>query len=110
MSILLGKPSATIERSTFKAQKITTSLEIGVPVLLLSNRPDVIAAESQFAQAFELTNVAKSNFYPAFTLSASGGLQSVDFDNFFEKRKLKLKRLWLEKRNIILPNQKLLSF
>ena len=88
MSILLGKPSATIERSTFKAQKITTSLEIGVPVLLLSNRPDVIAAESQFVQAFELTNVAKSYFYPAFTLSASGGLQSVDFDNFFDASSL----------------------
>ena len=88
MSILLGKPSTSIERSTFNAQKITTSLEIGVPALLLSNRPDVIAAESQFVQAFELTNVAKSNFYPAFTLSASGGLQSVDFDNFFNASSL----------------------
>ena len=58
MSILLGKPSTSIERSTFNAQKITTSLEIGVPALLLSNRPDVIAAESQFVQAFKLTNVA----------------------------------------------------
>ncbi|WP_372745512.1 efflux transporter outer membrane subunit [Lutibacter sp.] len=88
MAILLGKPSTSIERSTFNAQKITTSLEIGVPALLLSNRPDVIAAESQFVQAFELTNVAKSNFYPSLTLTASGGIQSLDFDNFFDANSL----------------------
>ncbi|MBI9042189.1 efflux transporter outer membrane subunit [Lutibacter sp.] len=88
MAILLGKPSTSIERSTFNAQKITTSLEIGVPALLLSNRPDVIAAESRFVQAFELTNVAKSNFYPTLTLSASGGLQSLEFDNFFNASSL----------------------
>ena len=88
MSILVGKPSTSIERSTFNAQKISTSLEIGVPALLLSNRPDVIAAESQFVQAFELTNVAKSNFYPSLTLTASGGIQSLDFDNFFDANSL----------------------
>ena len=88
MSILLGKSSSKIERSTFSEQKIAIPLEIGVPALLLSNRPDVIAAESRFMQAFELTNVARSNFYPTITLTASGGFQSLDFDNFFNASSL----------------------
>jgi NodT family efflux transporter outer membrane factor (OMF) lipoprotein len=88
MSILLGKPSTEIERSTFEAQAISIPLETGVPSQLLSNRPDVIAAESSFVQAFELTNVAKSNFYPSITLTASGGIQSLDFDNFFDANSL----------------------
>jgi outer membrane protein TolC len=54
-----------------------------VPSQLLRNRPDVIAAEFSLRNAFELTNVARANFYPALTLSASGGLQSLDVDNFF---------------------------
>jgi NodT family efflux transporter outer membrane factor (OMF) lipoprotein len=83
-AILLGKSPDTFVRGKLNDQKITTDLQIGVPVQLLSNRPDVIAAEFNLKQAFELTNVARSNFYPALTLSASGGLQSVTFENFFD--------------------------
>jgi NodT family efflux transporter outer membrane factor (OMF) lipoprotein len=83
MAILLGDMPKDIERSTLENQKINTELTLGVPAQLLSNRPDVIAAELRFRNAFEMTNVASSNFYPALTLSAGGGLQSLDFDNLF---------------------------
>ncbi|WP_111707062.1 efflux transporter outer membrane subunit [Lutibacter citreus] len=88
MAILLAKPSTKIERGTFETQNISVPLTTGVPSQLLSNRPDVIAAESNFINAFELTNVAKSNFYPSVTLSASGGIESLEFDNFFDSNSL----------------------
>lgn len=83
LAILLGDMPKEIERSTLEKQIITTALRLGVPSQLLRNRPDVIAAEFNLRNAFELTNVARGNFYPSLTLSASGGLQSLDIDNFF---------------------------
>ena len=88
MSILLGKVPENINRSTLDSQVVTTDLNTGVPSQLLSNRPDLMAAEYKLIQAFELSNVARSNFYPSLTLSASGGFQSLDFDNFFDTNSL----------------------
>ena len=56
----------------------------GIAIEVLNNRPDVLAAELGFRNAFELTNVAKASFYPTLRLTASGGLQSVDFDKLFD--------------------------
>ena len=52
------------------------------PPELLANRPDVIAAEYALVNAFELTNVARADFYPALNLSATAGLQSLTLGNF----------------------------
>lgn len=88
LSILLGKQPQNYERNTLDAQNITAEMKLGVPYVLLRNRPDVIAAENDFIQAFEMTNVAKANFYPSLTLSASGGFQSLEFDNWFNTNSL----------------------
>src|SRR5690606_2264440 len=63
-------------------------LNTGYPVQLLRNRPDVIAAEFNLINAFELTNVAKSNFYPSLRLTASGGLQSLELDELLSVNSL----------------------
>src|SRR5690606_10431531 len=55
---------------------------------LLSNRPDVMAAEYALINSFELTNVARSNFYPSFRLTANGGLQGIEFDKLFDAQSL----------------------
>lgn len=84
MSILLGEAPQDIERSNLDQQTIGNELALGFPVQLLRNRPDVIAAEYNLVNAFELTNVAKSNFYPSLTISAAtGGLQSLELDRLF---------------------------
>ncbi len=88
LSILLGKEPGDIQRTTLETQKINTSLSVGVPVQLLRNRPDVISAEYALVNAFELTNVARSNFYPALTLSATGGLQSLELSTLFDSSSL----------------------
>lgn len=88
MSILLGEEPHAIERGTLDGQNINDNLQIGLPLQLLRNRPDVIAAEYNLVNAFELTNVARSNFYPSLTLSATGGLQSLQMDKFFSLNSL----------------------
>lgn len=83
LSTLLGEPSARIARSTFEAQKLQPAITLGVPAQLLRNRPDVIAAEYNLISNFELTNVAKSSFYPSLKVTATGGLQSIDLKEWF---------------------------
>ncbi|MCC4211864.1 efflux transporter outer membrane subunit [Leeuwenhoekiella parthenopeia] len=88
LSILLGREPGPINRSELAAQTINTPLKTGVPAELLSNRPDVRAAEFGLINAFELTNVARSNFYPSLTLNATGGFQSLDFSKLFDTTSL----------------------
>lgn len=88
MSILLGSPPGKIDRGTMEGQEITTELKLGVPAQLLQYRPDVMAAEYGLVNAFELTNVARSNFYPSITLNATGGFQSLEFDKLFSVNSL----------------------
>lgn len=83
LSILMGQNSNKIERGTFEAQSIQPTITLGTPVQLLRNRPDVISAEYNLISNFELTNVAKSNFYPTFKVTAAGGLQSIDLKEWF---------------------------
>ncbi len=62
---------------------------MGYPANLLSNRPDVMRAEFNLMNAFELTNSAKAQFYPTLRLTGSGGLQSVvDIDHLFSVNSL----------------------
>lgn len=87
-SILLGEGPKKIERNDLEDQEITPELQTGVPALLLRNRPDVMAAEFNFMNAFELSNVARSEFYPSLSLSASGGLQSLELEELFSVNSL----------------------
>lgn len=88
MSLLMGEPSHTIERSTLEGQNLPIDLKLGYPVQLLANRPDVMRAEYNLMNAFELTNAAKAQFYPTLKLTGSGGLQSVDIDHLFNVNSL----------------------
>lgn len=85
---LLNEPPHAIERHTLDQQQVSTSLLTGVPAELLANRPDVRQMEYGLISAFEETNIAKTNFYPQLTITASGGLQSTDLRNWFNGHSL----------------------
>lgn len=70
---LLGTTSRSIERGTLDEQVLPEVLSIGIPVRLLSRRPDVVQAEMELAAAYYVTNQARSAFYPSLTLSGSAG-------------------------------------
>lgn len=73
LSTLLGMSPQEIGRSTLEKQEFPDSLSTGVPLQLLSRRPDVRQCEAQLAVAYYTTNSARSAFYPGITLSGSAG-------------------------------------
>jgi len=73
LSILLGHVPGAIERGKLEGQTFPNELMVGVPLQLLSRRPDVRTAEYSLAAAFYSTNAARSSFYPSITLSGTGG-------------------------------------
>lgn len=81
LNLLLGRVPGPVARGKFDHARSLALLQTGVPVQLLANRPDVQAAEYNFKSAFELSNVARTYFYPSLTISASGGYSS--YSSFF---------------------------
>lgn len=73
LSALLAIPSQEIERGVITEATFPSELVIGVPVQLLSNRPDVRVAEYNLEQAFYATNEARASLYPSISLSGSIG-------------------------------------
>lgn len=73
MSLLLAETPRNYERGRLAGQKFTDNLSVGIPVKILSNRPDVRVAERSLEAAFYGTNQARSAFYPSITLSGSAG-------------------------------------
>lgn len=73
INLLLAQTPRTIERGRLDGQQLPGSFSVGIPLQMLSNRPDVRSAELTLAQAFYTTNVARAAFYPSITLSGSAG-------------------------------------
>jgi NodT family efflux transporter outer membrane factor (OMF) lipoprotein len=84
LDLLLGRNPGPVRRTTLEQQNPIDTLATGVPAQLLNNRPDVIAAEYSFRNAFELTNNARAYFYPSLTLTAEGGFKSSKTANLFD--------------------------
>lgn len=83
IAVLLGEEPHKIERTTLEAQQFPTDFNQGYALHLLENRPDVMRAEQNLINAFELTNVARASFYPSLTLTARGGFSSMDIEKWF---------------------------
>lgn len=84
LAILLNRKEGMIERSTWEsAQSLSIQVPESVDLALLSERPDVKAAETALAIASGNVKIAKADFYPSLQISASAGWtnalgQSID--------------------------------
>ncbi len=83
IDILVGRPPGPLNRTKLDNQTPVTGLQTGIPAQLLKNRPDVQQAGDAFRAAFENTNLAHTYFYPAFTITASGGFSNLQLKDFF---------------------------
>lgn len=70
---LLMNPAADLSRGTLKEQSFPDTVASGLSLTLLSNRPDVRAAEYELQSAFYDINVARAAFYPSLILSGNLG-------------------------------------
>lgn len=73
LALLLAETPRHYERGNLADQRFPEDVAVGVPMQLLSNRPDVRAAERSLEQAFYATNQARAAFYPSIVLSGSAG-------------------------------------
>ena len=73
LALLLAETPRHYERGSLAQQQFPTDFSVGIPVQMLSGRPDVRSAERSLEAAFYGTNKARSAFYPSITLSGSAG-------------------------------------
>lgn len=73
LALLLAETPRSYPRGKLSEQTFSQKLATGIPLQMLSHRPDVRMAERQLEQAFYITNQANAAFYPSITLSGSAG-------------------------------------
>lgn len=84
IAVLTGQPPATLTippRSGPYAPP--PPIPPGLPSQLLERRPDVAAAERRMASANEQIGIARSAYYPTFSLTGTGGFESARPGNWF---------------------------
>lgn len=68
---LLGIPPQEISRGRMDDWQSPTDIQVGIPLLVLRQRPDVNQAEQALAQAFYNTQQARSEFFPSITITGT---------------------------------------
>ena len=77
IAILIGKPPADLTIAPMVLKTPPPAVPIALPSTLLERRPDIAASERQMAAANEQIGIAKSAYFPAVLLSASGGFEAT---------------------------------
>jgi outer membrane protein, multidrug efflux system len=77
IAVLTGNPASTFTIQEAPLTQTPLPIPLGMPSDLLERRPDVATAERAMAQENALVGVAKTAFYPQFTISGTGGFQSI---------------------------------
>ena len=70
---LIGTTYRPIARNTLDAQSVPADIRVGIPLQLLSNRPDVVASEMALAASFYTVNQSRAAFYPSLVIGGSAG-------------------------------------
>jgi NodT family efflux transporter outer membrane factor (OMF) lipoprotein len=83
IAVLTGVDPSTFSIPVKALDATPPAVPIGVPSQLLERRPDIAGTERTMAAANAQIGVADAAFYPALTLSATGGFQSSALQNLF---------------------------
>lgn len=73
LATLMGVLPFEIERGTLADQHFPDIYSVGVPMELVSLRPDILQAEANLATKFYAVGEARAAFYPQITLTGSAG-------------------------------------
>ncbi len=84
LQVLTGQlPGSISRRSHLNDFIVRDLLSAGLPVAMVSRRPDVRSAEMALMITNARVGVAQANMYPALNITAGGGLESFKASNWF---------------------------
>lgn len=84
MRLLLGQNPGPVSHTDPTAlEPVPQDLPVGLPSQLLERRPDIQQAEAQLRAANAQVGVARAQFFPQVSISASGGLGGSTFGDLF---------------------------
>lgn len=72
LCVLLHESPHSIQRGAFAADDFPASFSAGLPLSLLTSRPDVAIAEAKLANAFYGIQSARGSFFPQLTITGQG--------------------------------------
>src|SRR4029078_9346777 len=84
LQVLAGQLPGNISRSALlKDFTVPDYLSSGLPVSMVSRRPDLRSHEVALMAANAQVGVAHANMYPALNITAGGGFESFKSSNWF---------------------------
>ncbi len=85
LATLIGNPvDLTQAHDRFDDSAVMEELRAGLPSSLLTDRPDIVAAEHRLRAAHANIGAARAAFFPRVTLTGSFGTASAELDGLFE--------------------------
>jgi multidrug efflux system outer membrane protein len=84
LRLLLGQNPGSVAHTAPNAlTPVPQNLPVGLPSRLLERRPDILEAEERLAVANANIGVARAQFFPQLSISASGGVGGSDLSQIF---------------------------
>jgi multidrug efflux system outer membrane protein len=85
IEVLCGAPPGTLALppKPLRSVVIQPEIPVGMPSQLLERRPDILQAERTLIAANARIGEARAYFFPSLSITGQGGLQTVDFSNWF---------------------------
>jgi outer membrane protein TolC len=84
LQILTGHlPGPVARKATIDPMAIPDELSAGLPVAMVSRRPDVRSAELELKIANAQVGIAQANMYPAINITAGAGFETFKASNWF---------------------------
>ncbi len=82
IAALTGQSPATLSISPNPWRNPPPEIPVGLPAYLLERRPDIAGAERRVAAANAQVGVARAVYFPAISLTASGGFEATTITNW----------------------------
>jgi multidrug efflux system outer membrane protein len=84
LQLLTGNLAGSVHRDVSLSEiHFNDTLATGLPVAILNRRPDVRATELALVNANAQVGISQANMYPALTLTAGTGFESLKSSNWF---------------------------
>ncbi len=83
IAILIGESPSAFSLSPATKDPSLPQIPVGIPAQLLEWRPDIAATERAMAAANAQIGVARTAYFPNVLLSATGGIESLSFADWF---------------------------